>query len=107
MIQRDLWGGPGHDELVPGAHDDADFAGADYQPERDRDRLAGQIRRVFDLMADGNWRTLNAIAAFTGDPPPSVSAQLRHLRKAKFGGHRVDRRHVGHGLYEYRLTPAK
>lgn len=90
--------------LVPGAATDAEFAGDDYRPGRDRARLAGQIRRVFDLMRDGQWRTLDAIAGATGDPHASISAQLRHLRKPKFGGHTVERRHVGNGLYEYRLA---
>jgi hypothetical protein len=57
-------------------------------------------------MKDGQWRTLEQIADMTGDPTPSVSAQLRHLRKPRFGSHTVDRRHVGGGLYEYRLEVA-
>lgn len=89
--------------VVPHAFPAADFDGADYDRERDRARLGAQIRRVFDLMRDGRWRTLESIAAATGDPHASISAQLRHLRKAKFGCHVVNRRHVGNGLYEYQL----
>jgi len=39
-------------------------------------------------------------------PEASVSARLRDLRKAKFGGYRVERQRVreGRGLYHYRLT---
>ncbi len=58
-------------------------------------------------MRDGKWRTLDEIATFTGDPHASVSAQLRHLRKARFGGHKVEKRARGDrhcGLFEYRLT---
>ena len=90
--------------VIPGARPGAEFDGADYRPERDRLRLTGQLRRVFDLMTDGRWRTLAAIAEATRDPVASVSAQIRHLRKPKFGGHTVERRHVGNGLYEYRLV---
>jgi hypothetical protein len=67
------------------------------------ERLTGQIQRVYACMASGQWRTLTQIADATGDPEASVSAQLRHLRKARFGGHTVERRHIGGGLYEYRL----
>jgi hypothetical protein len=82
------------------------FDGECYQPERDDERLTGQILRVFNLMRDGNWRTLDEIASITGDPQASISAQLRHLRKKKFGNHTVDKRHRGeakNGLYEYQL----
>lgn len=56
-------------------------------------------------MADGQWRTLAEISAVTGDPPASVSAQLRHLRKPRFGAHLVSKRHLGQGLYVYRVLP--
>jgi hypothetical protein len=38
------------------------------------------------------WRTLGEIARATRYPEPSVSAQLRHLRKSRFGGYRVKKR---------------
>lgn len=82
------------------------FNGSDYQPERDNARLTGQVLRVFEYMKSGEWRTLGEIAAATGDPPASISAQLRHLRKRRFGSHQVDKRHrgePGNGLYEYRV----
>jgi len=48
--------------------------------------------------------TLAAIAKETGDPEASISAQLRHLRKEKHGSHSVDKIHVSHGLYLYKVT---
>lgn len=81
------------------------FNGSDYVPERDDARLAGQILDVWNLMRDGAWRTLNEISSATGHPQASVSAQLRHLRKQRFGGHTVDKVHVGMGLFRYRLAP--
>lgn len=84
----------------------ADFDGAPYQREFDFTRLTGQIKRVYDCMQDGRWRTLAEIADTTGDPAASVSAQLRNLRKPKFGSHIIERRARGdrsHGLFEYRL----
>ena len=79
------------------------FNGADYQPDRDNGRLTGQLLRIFDYMKDGQWRTLSQIATATGDPEPSISAQLRHLRKDRFGGHTVNREYVDNGLYRYQL----
>jgi len=84
---------------------DARFDGDDYKHERDSARLTGQIRRVHDLMLDGAWRTLDEVSDATGDPHSSVSAQLRNLRKKRFGGHNIERKYVGGGLYSYRLEP--
>lgn len=80
------------------------FDGPEYEPGRDAVRLGAQIKRVFDAMKDGQWRTLERIGEITGDPVASVSAQLRHLRKEKYGSHDVKRRHAGGGLFEYQLT---
>jgi hypothetical protein len=38
------------------------------------------------------WRSLAEIARATRYPEASVSAQLRHLRKSRFGGYRVRKR---------------
>jgi len=83
------------------------FNGPAYDPDHDNVRLSGQILRIFDLMKDGRWRTLSEINRETGDPQASISAQLRHLRKKRFGSHTVDRRargERGRGLFEYKLT---
>ena len=83
------------------------FNGPTYQPEHDQARLTGQCQRVFDLMRDGQWRTLDEIASLVNAPAASVSAQLRHLRKERFGGHEVSKRargDRGSGLWEYRLV---
>lgn len=81
------------------------FNGADYQPERDDVRLSGQVARVWNCMCDSRWRTLREIAAVTGDPEASISAQLRHLRKKRFGRHTIEREYLMNGLYRYRLIP--
>ena len=82
------------------------FDGADYQPNRDDKRLSRQIDRVFACMKDGKWRTLGEIAVITRDPEASISAQLRHLKKAKFGGHTLHRNYRNDGLYEYQVLVA-
>jgi hypothetical protein len=56
-------------------------------------------------MLPGGWWTLPQLAAATGYPEASISARIRDLRKPKFGGHTVERRHVSKGLWEYRLCP--
>lgn len=79
------------------------FDGVDYDSKRDNARLTGQLLRIWDVVCDEKWRTLKEIANLTGDPEASISAQLRHLRKPRFGGHTVERQHIEGGLYKYRL----
>ena len=79
------------------------FDGDDYKSKRDDKRLTGQIERIWNVMRGGAWRTLEEISRITNDPPASVSAQLRHLRKDKFGAHTVEREYLGDGLYRYRV----
>ena len=88
------------------------FDGDDYVPSRDDVRLGAQIGRVFAVMNMGRWLTLSEVRRNIEDnfgkhdPEASISAQLRHLRKERFGGHMIEKRHRGpakNGLYEYRL----
>ena len=80
------------------------FNGSDYVADRDDDRLTGQLKRIWRCMRDGTPRSLHEIATITGDPEASISAQLRHLRKPRFGGHAVTKEYQGGGLYLYVLT---
>ena len=80
------------------------FDGADYQPERDYKRLNEQYQKIFDLMKDGEWRSLEEISRATGAPPASASAQMRHARKTRFGSHTVNKKYMGDGLYLYQLV---
>lgn len=80
------------------------FDGPEFDQERDGLRLTNQFKDVFNLMSDVQWRTLGSIAKVTGHPEASISAQLRHARKERFGSHRVNRRHIAQGLYEYQLV---
>ena len=86
------------------------FNGSDYNPALDDKRLTNQIGRIFNCMIDGKYRTLSEIAFITEDPEPSISAQLRHLRKPRFGSYIVEKRRRGvpsNGLFEYCLLPPK
>jgi hypothetical protein len=83
------------------------FNGPDYVPPLDHSRLTDQMGRIRKLMLDGSWRTLAEISGVTGDPEASVSAQLRHLRKPRFGEYIVNKRRRGEGrrgLFEYQLV---
>lgn len=86
------------------------FIGAGYEKKHDQARLTGQIKRIYDLMQDGAWRTLREISQVTDDPEASISAQLRGLRSERFGGRTVNRQRRGdpkQGLYEYQLIVKK
>ncbi len=86
------------------------FDGDTYQHSKDFKRLKKQHERVKDLMLDGVWRTLEEISESINAPSSSVSAQLRHLRKARFGSYIVHKRTRGHrntGLYEYQVEKPK
>jgi len=72
----------------------------------DQKRLSKQHEEIKKLMLDGKWRTLRDIAGGLRYPEASVSAQLRHLRKPRFGAYVVERRrHESAGIYEYRVLP--
>jgi len=55
-----------------------------------------QLHTIRDLMLSaaqrGAWLTLGEIAGLTEIGEASISAQLRHLRKWRHGGHRVEKR---------------
>src|SRR6266478_4330485 len=64
----------------------------------------------------GAWMTLRELARLTRYGETSISAQLRHLRKARCGGFILEKRVrkpevVGSeehfGVWEYRLTPRR
>jgi hypothetical protein len=80
------------------------FDGKTYEPERDFERLAGQLQKVRVFMSDHQWHTLKQIQSVCGGTEAAVSARLRDLRKEKYGSHNVERRHVDKGLFEYRVT---
>lgn len=81
------------------------FHGAGIESQKDIDRLANQMDRIYAYMRDGKWRTLQDIADATYSPHSSVSAQLRNLRKHENGGYLVERqRATDSGLCVYRIA---
>lgn len=82
------------------------FGGETYDAQQDEARLTGQLRRVWDVMIDGQWHTLAELAARCDGSEAAISARIRDFRKPKFGGHTVERVRVQDGLYRYRLVVA-
>lgn len=90
------------------------FDGPEYRPE-DQARLSDQFARVIDVMKDQVWRTYAEIGEEIFRrwgkqyPETSISAQLRHARKPRFGAYVVDRakrvKSKGRGLFEFRVRP--
>ncbi len=78
-------------------------------PKIDFDRLQTQTAVIRYLMIDGVWRTLDEIEKITGYPQASISAQLRHLEKPRFGGHIKNkrRRYEDKGVWEYQILERK
>jgi hypothetical protein len=83
----------------------ASFHGETYEAGKDYTRLRNLADRVFDVMSDGQWHTIDGVQKLTGGSHGGTAARIRDLRKEKFGAHIVERRRVaGHnGLHEYRL----
>jgi len=81
------------------------FDGITYDDERDGGRLHWQLNEIRRLTLErAEWWTLAELSNWTGYPQASVSARLRDLRKAKFGGYNVERKYVERGLWAYRVT---
>lgn len=83
------------------------FDGATYDHARDHERLGKQMQAVYEVLRDGGWHTLSELSERTGYPEASISARMRDLRKAKFGGHRIERDYVANGLFRYRMEVAR
>lgn len=80
------------------------FDGKTYNPDLDKVRLSGQLKKVFHLMEDGKYRTLREIADSVQGSEAGVSARLRDLRKDRFGAHKIiSERSSVSGLWIYRM----
>ena len=89
-------------DLFKWGKENAKFDGSDVNDD-DNQRLTGQIEAVFECMLKGKWMALDEISDETGAPQASASAQLRNLRKERFGSHVIDKRRRGQGLWEYKM----
>jgi hypothetical protein len=93
-VQGDLFG------ALPAACD-----GITIDRDIDTPRLAPHLHGCFALLRDGQPHTIADVARAVGCTESAASARIRDLRKAKFGGHTVERQRVGGGLFTYRLIP--
>ena len=73
--------------------------------EQDVPRLMSQREKIKTYLSTHQWYTLAEIEAYTGYPQASISAQMRHLRKPKFGRYQIAKRRRTPGTWEYRLLP--
>ena len=85
-----------------------DFSRARFEGPRDNardcDRLTKKLKMIYDFLSSNGWVTLAEMERATGIPQASASAFARHLRKARFGMHTVDKRRRDNGnQWEYFL----
>ena len=88
-----------------------DFDGGTYEQEVDKKRMTAQLSLVRELMSDGRWWSIAQLADAIWKSgymatPQGISARIRDLRKARYGGREVDRRRKtpASGDYLYRLV---
>ena len=96
-------------DLVQDPSAKADFDGATYDPNQDKQRLETTLGRVYLFMSDGCWHTIAEVARAAKCSESGASARIRDLRKPKFrarypnGGIELERVEGGSGLYQYRM----
>lgn len=82
------------------------FDGATFDAELDGPRLGRQLDGVrYMLLAHrGEFFTLGELQAMAGGSEAGISARIRDLRKPRNGGHDVQRRRRGGGVWEYGIA---
>ena len=73
--------------------------GSHYDKDRDEPRLTNQRDLIMEYIKRHRDFSVDEVALALSFPENSVSSQIRHLRKEKFGDHCIPIRHVGGGLY--------
>lgn len=91
-----------------------DFDGPAYEPKKDFVRLSRQMEDVLLALKSSelkkHWITVSEISRYCtrilaeNYPEPSISAQIRNLRKVRFGGWDIVGRYRGGArIYEYKI----
>jgi Fic family protein len=80
--------------------------GPAYDDKLDGERINKQQARIRNFMLNAGWKTLGEIEGVLNYPQASISAQLRHLRKRRFGSFIVDKQRRG-AAWEYKVSPPK
>jgi hypothetical protein len=81
-----------------------DRDGITFDRDRDGKRLNSAMERIFNFIQDGEWHTLEELAAVGQCSEACASARLRDCRKERFGGWQINRSHCGNGLWKYRFA---
>lgn len=89
-----------------------DFDGDTIVPERDNTRLHPQLVAVLSkfLHEANQWLMLPFIImdvqrmTGTNAGAAAITARIRDLRKAKFGGYHIESRYVTRGVWAYRMV---
>lgn len=79
------------------------FDGVTFDADIDGPRLTRQLDHVRNMLLAhrGEFFTLGELRAVAGGSEAGISARIRDLRKARNGGHDVQRRRRDGGLWEY------
>lgn len=80
------------------------FDGRTFDQDRDGDRLKNALERVRRLLRSGRAWTAVELAEAAGCSETGVTARVRDLRKAKFGGHVIESKCVAGGKWTYRMV---
>ena len=82
--------------------------GPAFDEALDGKRVRTDIERIRDFMWGNGWWTLKALETVLDIPQATISADLRHLRKERFGSYQVDKVRRGEGgTWLYILRPPK
>ena len=83
--------------------------GPEYVEELDGARIHKQMDTIREFMLSHwpKWFSLAEIEKALDYPQASISAQLRHLRKPKFGSYNVEKQRRSNGTWEYRVGRPK
>ena len=86
--------------------------GVTYDPALDGERLKKQLGRVFQVLSDHKWHSIEKIqdgcwwlrGKNGKDSQAGISARIRDLRKPEYGGYKVEHKRIEGGLWMYRLV---
>ncbi len=62
-------------------------------------RLKGAVKKVHELMKDGQWHTASSIIEASG-----IREGLRRLRELRDKGKTIERKHLGNGEFSYKMS---
>ena len=79
------------------------FDGWTYDEAQDQKRLGTLLIRVYNVLKDGQPHTLPELVLKCGGSETGVSAKIRDLRKARFGGHTIEATRKHGGTWAYKL----